>query len=374
VLFCCACDGVEAPPKAIAKLPAAKKPFMFRLVLGHVAFLCVLFFCHTAATQQSSAKSASVELRDLVPSTDPLAAHDLAFDASFARQAIEYLRSNDRDLIEGMAESPAISHILNHARNFDYDVPKESRTALVSSLVGPQNKQAGRSAICARSIAYFSGPMLSDPHWINDALGYLPADFRFHGTLFLTFGYDIGVAFGPNASLNCTHSHFDDHPRELLYYAIHELHHVGFMAYQKPPKMLDMKSCADLLHLVEYSTQMEGMAVLAAYKRRHEDHALADDPDYVALEDGKRMQADLASYFRDYDYLKSRRTQLADPDAWAIIERMSSGERLWYRIGAYMAQRIEASKGRAVLATLIKQGPEQFIATYESLFSSQTAG
>jgi len=50
------------------------------------------------------------------------------------------------------------------------------------------------------------------------------------------------------------------------------------MDYQKPPKMADITSCADLLNLVEYSTQLEGMAVLAAYQRRQKDHALGDDP------------------------------------------------------------------------------------------------
>ena len=97
------------------------------------------------------------------------------------------------------------------------------------------------------------------------------------------------------------------------------------MDYQKPPKMADITSCADLLNLVEYSTQLEGMAVLAAYERRQKDHALGDDPDYVALDDEGRMQADLTSYFRNYDNLKSRGSQLADADAWAVIERMSSG-------------------------------------------------
>ena len=215
--------------------------------------------------------------------------------------------------------------------------------------------------------------MLADPHWVADALRYLPADFRFHGTLFLTFGYDIGVAFAPNASLNCTHSRFNQHPRELLYYAIHELHHVGFMAYQTPPKLADIKTCADLLNLVEYSTQMEGMAVLAAYQRRSDVHALADDPDYIALQDQKRMQSILASYFKDYQYLKSRRSEPADADAWAVNKRMSSGERLWYRVGAYMAQQIETSKGRAALVELIKQGPAQFIPTYQSLLPAHSA-
>jgi Putative zinc dependent peptidase (DUF5700) len=112
---------------------------------------------------------------------------------------------------------------------------------------------------------------------------------------------------------------------------------------------------------------MEGMAVLAALPRRRQDNAVAGDLDYVALLDEKRMQSDLISYFKDYNYLKSRGNQPADADAWAVIQRMSSGERLWYRVGAFMAQRIEASKGRAALVELVKEGPSQFLQTYEAL-------
>jgi hypothetical protein len=331
------------------------------------AGLCVVFaFCGIAAAQPRSTTTV-VKLPSLVAKSDPLAQQNLSFDASFAREAIDYVHSPNPKLLDSMADSPAITHILNHARNFDYDVPKDSRTALVSSLLGPEDKQAARLATCEHALAYFSGPMLADPHWVNDDLRYLPADFRYNGTLFVTFGYDIGVAFGANASLNCTHPRFGEHPRELLYYAIHELHHVGFMHYQPPPKLSDIKTCAELLKLVEYSTQLEGMGVLAAYQRRSEEHALADDPDYVALQDEKRMQADLESYFKDYDYLVGRGNQAADPDAWAVIHRMSPGERLWYRVGAYMAQRIESAKGRAALIALIKEGPSQFILTYKSL-------
>jgi hypothetical protein len=341
---------------------------MSAVVRWQLLLLCViLVVAHVGVAQQCSITSDSVALRNLVPPGDPLANHDLTFDPTFAGQAIQYLRSNDPDLFTRMAKSPALAHILSHARNFDYDVPKDSTEALVTTLLAPKDKQAARSALCEQSIRYFCGPMLEDPHWVADALHYLPADFRFRGTLFLTFGYDIGVAFSPNASLNCTASHFDNHPRELLYYAIHELHHVGFMTYQKPPKLADIKTCADMLKLVEYSTQLEGMAVLAAYQRRSEDQALTDDADYVALEDQKRMQTDLVTYFKDYDYLKSRGIQPVDADAWAVMHRMSSGERLWYRVGAHMAQRIETAKGRAALAELVKQGPAQFIAAYESV-------
>lgn len=347
---------------------------MSRFVRCKLALLCVsLILSPFSAAQHCSAKGGTVQLRDVLSPGDPLGAHNLTFDAAFAGQAIEYVRSTDPNALARMANSPAIAHILKHARNFDYDVPKDSPHVLVTNLLGPQDKQGARAAVCEQSLQYFCGPMLSDAHWVADVLHYLPADFRFHGTLFLTFGYDIGAAFPPNASLNCTHQHFDHHSRELLYYAIHELHHVGFMAYHKPPKLADITTCDDLLNLVEYSTQLEGMAVLTAYQRRRDDRALADDADYTALEDQKRMQDDLATYLKDYDYLKRRGTQPVDEDAWAVVHRMSSGERLWYRVGAYMAQRIEAANGHAALVELVKQGPAQFLAAYESLASPRSA-
>jgi hypothetical protein len=340
---------------------------------------CILIVCLSfillpfAAAQHCPARDDKFRLQDVLPPGDPLSSQDLTFDASSAIEAIEYIRSNDPNTLTRMATAPAISHVLKHARNFDYDVPKDSPQALVTSLLGPEEKQAARAAVCKKTIQYFCGPMLSDPHWIADTLRYLPPDFHFQGSLFLTFGYDIGVAFAPNASLNCIHAHFDNHPRELLYYAIHELHHVGFMTYQKPAKLADIKTCADLLKLVEYSTQLEGMAVYAAYQRRHDEHALADDADYVALEDRKRMENNLATYLKDYDYLKRRGNQPVDADAWAVIDRMSAGERLWYRVGAYMAQRIEIANGPAALVDLVKQGPAQFKAAFESLKSPQSA-
>ena len=306
-----------------------------------------------------------VSLRDMVGPSDKLATQDLHFDWSFAQLAIAYLQSPDSHVLEQLANSPAATHTLNHARHFDYDVPKDSAAALVSHLLTPASKHLEKIGACQRSIAFFSGSMLNDPHWVEDSLRYLPVDFHFRGTLFLTFGYDIGVALSPDASLNCAHPHFKERPRELIYYAIHELHHVGFMSYHPPPRVSELKTCGDLLGLVEYSTQLEGMAVLAAYQRRREEHALADDADYVALQDEPRMRRETASYFKDVSYLQTCANQAADANAWAVIERMSSGERLWYRVGARMAQRIEQAAGRAKLLDLVEQGPASFIATYQ---------
>ena len=343
-----------------------------RCIAGIVFALLPAWFLGAEPPREPSNRQPTA-LRDLVSAKDELAAQELLFDASFAQLALAYLKAPDPAVLEQLAKSPAAAHLLSHARNFDYDVPKDSPAALVSHLLTPPGKHQDEMQACEKSLGLFTGPMMDDPHWVWDTLRYLPQGFRFHGTLFLTFGYDIGVAFGPTASLNCAHPHFKEHPRELVYYAIHELHHVGFMSYHPPPKLSELKTCSDLLSLVEYSTQLEGMAVYAAYPRRRDEHALADDGDYVALEDEQRMRSAERSYFEDLNYLKGRGKQTADADAWAVIQRMSSGERLWYRVGARMAQRIEQASGRSRLLDLVKSGPASFLEAYQALQRSEAS-
>lgn len=305
-------------------------------------------------------------LAELVEPKDPLAVHDLRFDARAAADALAYFKSGDAVLLDRLADSPAAAHLLAHARNFDYDVPKESPRALILDLIKSDDKLPGRIATCQRSLGFFTGPMLDDPRWVEDVLRCLPEGFRFRGSLFLTFGYDIGVAFGPNASLNGAHRKFDGHPRELLYYSIHELHHAGFMSIHPPRALSDLKTCDDIYRFVVYFTQLEGMAVFAAWERRSRENALAADSDYVALGDAEVMRGTEKRYFADLEYLGKRSGQPADKDAWAVIERMS-GNRLWYRVGALMARRIEESLGRSALVELVRKGPAAFLETASGL-------
>jgi hypothetical protein len=315
---------------------------------------------------ESSGGRVYATLAELVGPGDPLAVQDLHFDARAAADALAYIESGDPALLDRMANSPAAAHILAHARNYDYDVARDSARSLVLQLIKPDDQRARRVATCEKSLEFFTGPMLDDPHWVADVLRCLPDGFRFKGSLFLTFGYDIGVAFAPNASLNGAHRKFDGHPRELLYYAIHELHHAGFMSFQPPRPLSDFKTCDDLLRFVVYSTQLEGMAVFAAWDRRSRENTLSDDGDYVALQDEEGMKKIEGAYFADLEYLKKRSSQAADKDAWEVPGRMSS-DRLWYRVGARMARRIERELGLPALLDLIKKGPAEFLETYMKL-------
>jgi len=311
-----------------------------------------------------------IHLRSLVPASDPLASHDLVFDARFARTAIEYVQRHDATLLDTLAGLPAARHLLNHARQFDYDVPKDSTASLVRQLLAPTPELREQAAQVEQSLAFFNGPMLDDPHWLNDVLEYLPSGFRFQGSLFLTFGYDSGVALAPNASLNGANWRFHGKPRELLYYAIHELHHVGITTYQPPPRVADLKTCADVLRLVDYSTELEGMAVHVARKRRAAEGALEADADYVALANPETMRALEQKYNEKYRYLQTRGMEPADKDARAVIEAMSSGDRLWYRVGALMAARIEQRLGRAALVAIAGGDHPTLVETYRRLTAS----
>ncbi|HYU82429.1 MAG TPA: hypothetical protein VFA31_06800 [Candidatus Polarisedimenticolia bacterium] len=294
-----------------------------------------------------------MRLRELVPLKDPLREHDLTFDARFARGALEYLATPDGAAPERLAGLPAVRHLLDHAERFDQPVPRSAGSELVRHLLA---RSAGSRDAIARSLDFFGGTLLEDPRWVGDALRYLPSDFRFRGSLFLVAGYDIGVALAPHASLNAGHPHFAGDPRELLYYAIHELHHVGFMTYSPPPRIADLRTCADLVGLVDYSTALEGTAVLAALDRRSTENALDRDEDYLALGDERRMRDHEERYDEERDYLRRRGTDPVDDEALAVIERMSGGDRLWYRVGARMAMRIEQAEGRAALVARIRQG------------------
>jgi len=81
---------------------------MFRLVLSLVA--CVAFACsRTVGAQHLRIQSDPIALRDLVPSDDPLAVHDLRFDASFVQEAM----ARSHGVLPGKGVSPTYSFRLS---------------------------------------------------------------------------------------------------------------------------------------------------------------------------------------------------------------------------------------------------------------------
>jgi len=52
-------------------------------------------------------------------------------------------------------------------------------------------------------------------------------------------------------------------------------------------------------------------------------------------------------------------------DDWGVLELMSDGDRLWYVVGAWMAESIECSLGREALNSTMVLGPEALNVVWE---------
>ncbi len=197
------------------------------------------------------------------------------------------------------------------------------------------------------------------------ALDYLPPGTRLEGTLFLVAGYDIGIAAPPDMALNVAHLHFVEHPEELGPYATHEAHHVGFLARRPFPALRGLDDPFRLADVIAFLTQMEGMAVHAAYPGRLAAGTLGNDGDYLVYTDAGEAARVRDRYREVLGRLDGRET-LWPFEIGEILEAMSSGERLWYRFGALVAAELERAAGRAALVDTIDD-PSAFAATAAAL-------
>ena len=307
--------------------------------------------------------------------TSPQPGFRVDLDAHLAEQALAFLATGNQALLADMAATPAAAHLLRHARTYAYDFPRDSTAALTLALVSPEALKRERVAAAGKALAYFNGPMRADTSWLADVSRGLPADAPCKASLFLTFGYDIGVSCPGTASLNAAHRHFEAHPRELLYYAIHELHHTGFMTYQQPRPVAEWRTAADLLAQAEYALQLEGMAVWAVWERRRAEGAMDWDEDYVALQDEGRLRTLEAAFRKAHAALevKAQTPGPADPAARALLSELYGSDRIFYRFGAFAARQIELRQGRPALIALVKAGPHAFLQAYlQGQHTSQT--
>ena len=119
--------------------------------------------------------------------------------------------------------------------------------------------------------------------------------------------------------------------------------------------------------LIAYFTHLEGMAVYAAYDERLKGNALNNDPDYMALQDIALMKKYTKRYFEIYNHFLAHSNDTLTEKDWSMLGELSSGDRLWYRVGAQMAANIDKKSGRNKLTGLIAEPSENFIRNYLQL-------
>ena len=290
----------------------------------------------------------------------------------FAELAIKFLETGEEGYLEGIAKTDGAAHIFNHASRYNNAKPDDTVLSFITRFITPIDKHRESLPQVKENLDYAKKHIAASDTAEKIALQYLPKDFSFTGTIFFTFGYDIGVAFGNNCSLNIANPIFLRKDKiEMMYYAIHEMHHAGFIQLRDDGMLsLDISTYEEMASLIELATFIEGMGTYAPLAIREEEGAMDADSDYRTLQDPELMEQMIKEFLDIYRYFKDSPDKALTEDDWQKVSVLSggmNGKRHWYIVGAHMARAIDEAFGREYLVGLIGGDSEGFIKSYMKL-------
>lgn len=292
--------------------------------------------------------------------------HNDFFDFEHIQSAIKYLTTPSNNNLKSVANSNAMKHLKNHSDRTGYYSKTTSIEEIALDLLTNKKPTPEKLIATQNLVDKIAKNKEKQQYCLNQTLQYLPSDFTFSGHLYFTWGYDIGVSMDTNASLNLAHKTFHKSIDEVWYYCIHELNHVGFQQYHQFPDLAKITTGKQLFELVQYLTVLEGSAVYSAYEARAKNNALTD-PDYIALKNPKTMKIYTQEYFQTYNAIAAIGERTLNDEDWNLLNDLSDGKRLWYRVGAAMAQKLDKELGRHKYKSIIKKGPDAFFKAYKAL-------
>ena len=212
-----------------------------------IGILFIVFSCSQKSTKPSLIKKGN-----------------LTYDFRFADLAVTFLETGDSIHLYNIAELDATKHLQNHATYFNNGIPKNTTIDLVKYLFSPDKVKKETLPLFKQNVNYAKEEIAQRDIPQKECLKYLPENFSYDSCLFFTFGYDLGVVFKNNASVNLAHPHYFENRNEIKYYAIHELHHAGFVKLKgnKMPS-INIANYAEMVDFIAYYTHLEGMGTYA---------------------------------------------------------------------------------------------------------------
>ncbi len=282
----------------------------------------------------------------------------VSLDFSFIEPALGQMESPSDASLDELVGHKAAKGVYAHAARFG-NAGSDVREFWGGLLL----KASGDPMYAARvrhSRRYLESCDLSEAY--TELGKHLPRDIHLDCGLFGEVGYDIGVVSEGDAYLNLGHPHFVD-PRELVFFAVHELHHVGYTLYNPLYTLSGVKTTRDLEHVVRYSTHMEGTAVYAPYELRGREGRYGH-MDYELYRDPTRREDILKEFFTELGSIEAEPDRALTGEDLSVLSRLS-GERLWYVSGLHMAKTIDERLGREALTDTILDGPESFFQAYD---------
>ncbi len=289
---------------------------------------------------------------------------NVLYDFTLADLSIKYIQTGDSSIISDIVKTEGLKLLYNHANWSGNNSKNLSLKDFAKTIIDRDNRKINIESIIG-NLQYAKDSIATIDYPQNICLKYLPKVFRFSSLLCYTVGYDIGIVFLNNSSVNLSHKYFLENSSELKYYSIHELHHAGFVSLKKNyMPSLKINTYREMAKLIAYFTHLEGMAVYAAYDERAKNNALNRDSDYIALLDTTLMKKHTNRYFEIYNHFLTNSNDTLKENDWLMLGELSSDNRLWYRVGSRMAEIIDKNLGRDKLTNLISEPSEIFINTY----------
>jgi hypothetical protein len=288
---------------------------------------------------------------------------DVQIDTTFTNRVIEFIQSPSDNLMNHIVEHTAAKKTHSHALRFG-NTEQDIRGFWKEILYREIDKAAEVIRGIELGIEYIERNSSKLSEAFIELMDYLPRGHRLQCTLYAMTGYDIGIVSDGDALINLGHKFYQEDPREIMYMAMHELHHVGYTHYDQGFSLSDLRNTQDLIRAIRYATHLEGMATYAPFHRRASENGLAHI-DYQVLLEPRERKSRVNEFFEILnDLSRSPLRALTDED-FEIIEVMSGrNKRLWYITGAHVAEIIDKKYGRQRLVQTIVDGPESFFKAY----------
>lgn len=275
----------------------------------------------------------------------------------FSELALQYLKTEDSNYIKKICSLKAADHIYFHAYNCNPEMNFKDKESFVKSILS-KNSLKNNIINYENILTQLKNQNNLTKEAENETLKYLPEGTIFSVNMYITLGY---FPVGMNGNFNIDLSFNFDNIREILYLAIHELHHVGFLQYHKVPLSINnLKSKGDLANLLSAHFQLEALATYAPYNIRLSENSL-NDPDYCKINDIKLMNEYKRQLFASYDNLKKGSDLKLEENDFAILNDFWNGKRIAYRFGLYSCIKISEKYGQAFLVNTIKEGSDKFM-------------
>lgn len=188
--------------------------------------------------------------------------------------------------------------------------------------------------------------------------------------IFLAIGYSSGLGLADGAYINLNEPLFLQHPRQLLYTAIHESSHVVYervhgTAKQVTPDQFYTRSGQQHVFNTVFHTEAYATYTPLALRRKdgnvgNHDHVICED--YSACADKARME-DLVEEF------DAVRNAIADGSMSreTFLSNLFGKRRLPYRVGCALLERIEETEGMGAVRDGFYLDGDEFIETHERL-------